>query len=264
MQRNWLKKSIIYHPNGVVPSVYMEAPTDRIVFSEASFADQLIGHSSGDNAGLLNHLSKNTCMFVGLSLEDESLRSLLVQSARTNPGNYHYYVMYTGENGLEEKHKEAIRNTNFKVYNLITLFMGNDEISLLADLLTVEREEFCDFAEEHNINLLYRYYMTGPLGVGKSTSINYMRNLIVYDEWLEPRLPILGKPWDQLTVDEKEEADNWIIDQFKLKNTKLRHKTEGIFLIDRGPLDPLVILERSTSLQMSQIFYAANFASKII
>lgn len=233
------KKSIIYHPNGVVPSVHMEAPTDRIVFSEASFADQLIGQSTGDNAGLLNHLSKNTCMLIGLSLEDESLRSLLVQSARTNPGNYHYYVMYTGENNLDEKHQEAIINTNFKVYNLITLFLGDQEIALIADLLNENIDDLCDFAAKHNIDLQYRYYMTGPLGVGKSTSINYMRNLIVYDEWLETRLPILGKPWDQLTAEEKQQADDWIVGQFELKNTKLRRQKEGIFLIDRGPLDPL-------------------------
>ena len=87
-------EAIIYHPNGVVPQNILEMPSDRLVFSEASYAEQLMGIFAGDHAGLLNHLSKHTCLFIGLSLDDETLRSVLMQAARSCPGNFHYYVYY--------------------------------------------------------------------------------------------------------------------------------------------------------------------------
>ena len=87
--------AIIYHPNGVVPQNALETPSDRLVFSEASYAEQLMGIFAGDQAGLMNHFSKHTCLLVGLSLEDETLRNILIQAARSCPGNFHYYIHYT-------------------------------------------------------------------------------------------------------------------------------------------------------------------------
>jgi len=240
------KDSIIYHPNGIVTLGPMESPSDRVILSESSFAEQLIGHANGDSAGLLNHLSKNTCLFIGLSLEDETLRAVLIKSARQNPGNYHYYVMFAGGGiALTEDTKEAIRRTNFRVYNLITLFLDDSGIAALAELITTDEDKFCDWCQECGVDPNYRYYVTGPLGVGKSTTINNMRNLVVYDEWLEKRPEILAKPWDELTSKEKDEADNWIMQQFKLKNDTIRHKKCGIFLIDRAPMDPLAFTKKA-------------------
>jgi len=237
------KRAVIYHPNGVVPRVLMEAPVDRVVFSEASYADQLIGAMAGDYSALLNHLARKTCLFIGLSLDDEMLRSVLIQSARANPGNYHYYVFYTGDGGAASAaHLEAIRQANFSVYNLITLALDDVGLASLGELLNVQKfseNVVADFAEENGINLQFRYYFTGPLGVGKSTSVSSLRNLLVFDEWVEPRLEVLGKPWAELSEEEREQADGWILHQFRLKNDNLRHGRMGIFVIDRPPLDPL-------------------------
>lgn len=233
-------KSIIYHPNGIIPERTLEIPSDRFIFSEHEFADQILDMLAGDFSTLLNHFSKNTCLFIGLSLDDQTLRNLLRQTARLNPGHYHYYVKYiTDDEDLTEDSKNAILFANFKVYNLITLFLNAEEIAAITDLINMADDNFHDFAQEHGVRINYPYYLTGPLGVGKSTSIAYFRNLVTYDEWIEPRLEILSKPWQNLTAKEQEVADNWIINQFKLKNDNIRHKKYGLILLDRGPLDPL-------------------------
>ncbi len=235
--------AIIYHPNGVVPQILLEIPSDRFVFSEASYAEQLMGIFAGDQAGLLNHFSKHTCLFVGMSLEDETLRSVLMQGARSCPGNFHYYINYLKPNEtMDNNTRKAIILTNFKVYNLITLFLRNEEIRALGELINVDTcpsNQFCDFACEHGIPVQFRFYITGSLGVGKSTTINQFRNLNVLDEWLEQRPLLLAKDWEQLKGNAKTDADNWIIEQFRRKNDFLRDEKEGIFIINRGPLDPL-------------------------
>ena len=238
------REGIIYHPNGVILQNLLEAPSDRFVFSEAAYAEQLMGIHAGDQAGLINHLSKHTCLFIGLSLEDETLRNVLMQAARACPGNFHYYIHYLKDNeSLDDRQRHAIRLANFKVYNLITLFLGNQEIYDLGELINIEEhstDELCEFAKVRSIEVQYRFYIVGPLGVGKSTTINQFRNLTVYDEWMEERIPELGKDWEQLTELEKNKADDWIADQFDRKNAKLRREHEGIFMLDRAPLDPLV------------------------
>lgn len=233
----------IYHPNGVLPQISMEGPSDRLVFSESSFADQVVGSLNGGHAGLLAHLSKHTCLLVGLSLEDETLRHLLAQSARSNPGSYHYYTRFLKEGErLSQEDRYAISVANFRVYNLITLFLTATQIGALAELIDTNKcpsPEFCNFAEEQNVPVRFRYYLTGPMGVGKSTTLNQFRNLVAIDEWMERRPAILAKPWTKLSSREKCRADEWIARQFHLRNDILKDGGEGIFLLDRGPLDPL-------------------------
>ena len=76
-------------------------------------------------------------------------------------------------------------------------------------------------------------------GLDALSTINHFRNLVVLDEWLDQRPPVLAKDWETLTPEEKQFADNWLLSQFKRKNEKLRNEREGIFVLDRGPLDPL-------------------------
>jgi hypothetical protein len=238
------RKGVIYHPNGIVPTKLMELPVDKFVFSESSFAKQFLGALAGELSGLLNHLSKNTCLILGSSLEDEMFRNLLVQSAQANPGNAHYYCYFLNKDeSINDVDISAITKANFSVYNLITLFLNEEEIATLADLVNpgiIDDNNFSDCAAVCKVPIKYCFYLTGPLGVGKSTTINQLRNLSVLDEWVEQRLQILGKPWEDLTPNEKDEADNWILNQFALKNEALRHEKVGIFIIDRPPLDPLV------------------------
>jgi len=238
---------IIYHPNGFIPKNELESPSDHFVFSETSFANKLMGIFAGENAGLINHISKNTCLLIGLSLEDETLRNALMQAAQACPGNYHYYIHYmNGHDNLTDEERNAIKLANFKVYNLITLFLCDDEIKALSELINtnyIKPDRFCDFAEKHNIKTKFIYYLTGPLGVGKSTIVSQFRNLDVLEEWLEERPKILGEHWEKLSPEKREQADSWILEQFRQKNNLLRRKLEGLFLLDRSPLDPIVFSE---------------------
>lgn len=235
-------KGVVYHPNGVIKSELMELPADKFIFSESSFARHIVG-SGGDTSFLLNHFCKNTCLIVGASLEDESLRSALIWSANASPGNFHYCIRFMHKrSAITEEDADAIRRANFNVFNLITLFLTEAEIAALARLIDdtqVSEPELQDIATREGVRLVYKYYFTGAIGVGKSATARQLENLSVIDEWLEPPLPILAKPWDSLTKAEREKADAWIINQFALKNDRLRHENLGVFVIDRPPLDPL-------------------------
>ncbi len=239
--------SIIFHPNGVIPQKPMETPSDRFVFSEGSFVEQMMGIFAGDDAGLLHHLGKHTCLLIGASLEDETFRSSLARSAMRNPGNYHYYVRFLEDQEIIDQHKrQAISMANFKVYNLITLFLHVGEIRSLVELLNTDRysrRNLATFAEEHGVRVNYRFYISGPMGVGKSTTINQFRNLRALDEWLEPRPEKLAKPPGTLSDEEVRALDTWIAKQFRLKNYILKDECEGIFVMDRGPLDPLAFTD---------------------
>jgi broad-specificity NMP kinase len=235
---------VIYHPHGVLPQELMEFPQDRLVFSQSAYARLFLGALAGDFTFLLNLLSKHTCLIVGHSLGDEDLRNVLVQSAQMNPGNPHYYVQYVepAADPLSAADKSAIRRANVQVYNLITLFLNADQIGSLADLVhdqEIKDDEFEDLVQLANVRSSYCFYLTGAIGVGKSTTANQLRNLTVLDEWAEPRLSLLAKPWDTLEADEKVRCDEWILRQFRLKNNKLRHMKDGIAVVDRPPMDPL-------------------------
>ena len=235
--------SVIYHPHGVLPKELMEFPQDRLIFSESSYARLFLHSLAGDFSFLLNHLSKNTCLIIGSSLEDEDLRNVLVQSAQSNPGNPHYYIYFLEPGAsIPAEEMKAIEKANFEVYNLITLFLYEQEIAALAELLNCEHfndNQFKDILLRKSNAINYNYYLTGVIGVGKSSNANQLRNLKVFDEWGEPRLPLLSKPWDTLNDNEKKECDSWVLKQFKGKNDKLRYSKFGINVIDRPPMDPL-------------------------
>lgn len=232
--------TLIYHPNGYLPSNLLEHPSEHLVFSEDSFADQLIESMAGHHASLLHHLARTTCCFIGLSLKDETLRHLLRQSARINPGQYHYYVSWRPPGGTRDAEAERlIRDANFDVYNLITLFLSDDEIASLGRLLTAAPVEFKRVAEEEGVETRYVYYLTGAIGAGKTTAVAYLGSLLTYEEWTEPRHELLGKPWPELTSSQRDEIDAWILSQFVKKNLALIERGPGVMVVDRPPLDPL-------------------------
>ena len=237
---------IIYHPNGFLPSALLDMPSKELVLSEGAFADQLIESFFGSYASLLHYLSKNTCVFIGLSLADSTLRNLLRQNARLNPGHFHYYVRHTtSRDSLDEESLQATTRAHFEVFNLITLFLDDKGISALGRSMTVEEDALLGKMKRSGIPHIYRYYVTGALGAGKSTALEYFRNVNTYDEWYEPRLEIMAKPWDDLDEEEREEIDRWVARQFRLKNDNLSYQRCGIHLVDRAPLDPLVFTPKS-------------------
>lgn len=235
---------VIYHLHGYVPAGLMEKAVDRFVFSEASYSKQYVGARGHDSSFLLAHFARNTCLLVGCSLEAE-LRNVLMRGAETNPGNFHYYCHWIPEKStLSNVERKLISDTNFKVYNLITLFLTSQEIKLLLRLINecdILDGKIKDLAKLSSVPLKYTFYMTGSIGVGKSTTTSHLRNLNVLDEWLEPRPEILSIPWDKLTDKQKNTADEWIADQFQKKNDTLRHEENSVIsVVDRPPLDPLV------------------------
>jgi len=237
---------VIYHPNGYLPQNLLENPSDSLVFSEETFADQLIESMAGHHASLLHHLSNTTCLLIGLSLADATLRHLLRQSARINPGQYHYHITFLGEDKRRDPVAEdAVRQTNFEVYNLITLFMTNSEIASLGRLLNAEDSEFRHVAEEEGVELRFVYYLSGAIGAGKTTVLSYLGSLRTYEEWTEARNELLAKAWPDLTADERIEVDDWIMGQFAKKNVALLDRSEGLLVVDRPPLDPLSFSDES-------------------
>ncbi len=239
-------KGIIYHPNGFLPQVLIEGPSDTLVLLEDSFADQLIASMSGHYSTLLSHLSKNTCLFIGLSLEDSILKHLLRQNSTISPGHYHYYVAYTPrKDTYTEAQKHAIVETNFQLYNLITLFLDDNGIKELGELILMRDEEFDNSCEVITADRKFVFYLTGPVGCGKTTCLRHFRNLNTYSEWPNKKNPLLQKNWNDLLAEEKEELDQWVGENFFIKNIKLRNLKEGLTIIDRTPLDPFTFEDES-------------------
>lgn len=251
------RSAVIYHPNGYIPRNPIEEKTEEIVLSESEFASRMVELTSGEYNSLLHIFSRNTCLFVGLSLKDGILKNLLKQSANIAPGNYHYYVHYCKDNEkLSDEEIRAVRTANFETYNLITLFLNYKGLASTARLIysgydeasrRLEDKDVCTLADEVGVDLAFCFYIIGAVGAGKSTCVSQFRNLVTYDEWVEDRLPELAIDWQALEKYEKKakqkikkRIDEWISGQFYEKNRDLVYNKVGISVCDRCPLDPIV------------------------
>jgi len=253
--------AVIYHPNGYLPADKNLNQSEKLVFSEESFSDQLIGSMSGRLSTLLHLFTKKTCLFVGLSLEDNTLKHLLRQASSISPGNYHYFIRYTnGNKELTSDEKNAIYNSNFEVYNLITLFLNGSEIAGLAKLVDFDNEEFQNLAAIAGVEIKFLYYLVGTVGSGKSTILSHFGNLINYEEWMEDRLPELSKPFSELSETEESKVNNWVDRQFFLKNKSIMNEKEGIVLVDRSPLDPITFTQSEKDMQRRAELMASAIA----
>lgn len=230
--------SVVYHPNGCLPAVFENGASADVVFADDSFQDQLISAANGKYIHLSGHLFRNTCLLIGLSLEDSTLQSLLRQNAVQNPGNIHYIVQYTSSGSVRDSEAEAvIFKANFESFGLYTLFLSNEEIKTLATLIEMEP---ATFASRHaKLKPKFVYYMIGSVGAGKSTAAGNLRSLITYDEWIDERKPDLAKPEGEISTEKIDGLNNWIAEQFHKKNFALQDCKEGIHVVDRAPLDPL-------------------------
>ena len=224
--------SVIYHPNGYLPSSFEDGASAEVVFSNNAFQDQLISAANGKYIHLSNHLFRNTCLLIGLSLEDSTLQSLLRQNAVANPGHIHYIVHYLPKDSkLEKAALDAIFRANFTSYNLYTLFLDSSGIRDLANLILMSQDAFR--LKYPQAVRKFVYYIVGSIGAGKSTAASNFRNLITYDEWVDERLPELAQPQKQVSRANIRAMDHWIAEQFRKKNFALRKAEEGIHIIDR-------------------------------
>lgn len=235
-----LTQGVIYHPNGYIPQKRGEGGSQWIVFSEEAFADQLIDSMRGNYAMLLSHLSSTTCLLLGLSLEDATLRHLLRQSALMNPDHVHYYVSVLDETKpLASDERSAVREANFAVYNLVTMFLRKEQIACLGRLLSARDDEFRFAADHEGLPIGYCYYISGAVGAGKTTTVNMCRSHAAYDEWPDPPPENLFLRHTELGADGRQKIDAWIDTQFAKKNVLLLEDQYQIQIVDRCPLDPL-------------------------
>ncbi|PCE65907.1 TIR domain-containing protein [Sediminicola luteus] len=92
--RNLQDELPIYHVHGFLPRKGKIGSDKNIVFSEDSYHTQFIEPFSWSNLIQLNKLSQNTCLFIGLSLNDPNLRRLLDVANRKDPtNNLNHYII---------------------------------------------------------------------------------------------------------------------------------------------------------------------------
>jgi hypothetical protein len=232
------RDSVVYHPNGCLPAVFENGASADVVFADDSFQDQLISAANGKYIHLSGHLFRNTCLLIGLSLEDYTLQSLLRQNAVQNPGNVHYIVQYIAADTARDSDAEAvIFKANFESFGLYTLFLNDEEIRTLATLIEMDTAAFS--SRHAKLKPKFVYYMIGSVGAGKSTAAGNFRSLITYDEWIDERKPDLARPEGEVSTDKISGLNEWIAEQFHKKNFALQDCKEGVHVIDRAPLDPL-------------------------
>ena len=230
------KRGVVYHPNGFLPRGLREKPSDDLVFLEDSFADQLIDSTAGRYTALAAHMAQTTCLLVGLSLSDPTLKHLLRQTAKAFPGHCHYRIAYT-ENKAPQEQQKLEAAASFNVYNLLTLHLTTPEYKALATLISLAEDRLMPVAEQFGATSCFRFMVTGAVGVGKSTLISHMRSLLIQDEWTEERPSGMEKAPDLLTSDQKRLIDKWIAEQIAQKNLNLMNAATGVHLVDRAPLD---------------------------
>ena len=166
------------------------------MFSDEAFQDRLISAATGNYVHLSNYLFRNTCLLVGLSLEDTTLQNFLRQNAVSNPGHVHYICHYlNSDDELDTATRSLIFQSNFSSYNLYTLFLTATGIGALAKLISMGKDEFeMTFASKKK---KFVYYVVGSVGAGKSAAVANFRSLLTYDEWIDERKPELCGPGEQ-------------------------------------------------------------------
>jgi hypothetical protein len=248
------QNGVIYHPNGYIPRGFRERPSDDIVFLEDSFGDQLIDSISGHYRTLSNFYSQNTCLLIGLSLEDSTLKHILRYNSRIHPGHVHYYIYYTGTGvSLTEDQMNSIVNSNFEVFNLITLFLNDDEISVLGQLINTERQ-IGEILDQLGLKSVYRFFLTGSVCVGKSTAVSHFRSLRTHDEWLERKVKGMEKDPNRIkNKDVINEIDIWVAEQWRTKNYLLSKLDSGVHIVDRSPLDAFAFTPKEEWIAKAQL-----------
>ncbi len=191
---------------------------------------------SGKYTYLINHYAQNTCLFIGLSLDDPTLQNMLRRNATIHPGHVHYYIHYISNNcALSSEARNVIASANFETYNLVTLFLNDKEIAELANYIDMNEEDFSALCKKENINEKYVYYVTGCVAAGKTTTVSFFRSLTIHDEW-NSTMPKGMNADPSLAINEQSAIDNFVANQWKEKNKKIKNLT-GIIIVDRCQLD---------------------------
>jgi SIR2-like domain len=239
------RKGVIYHPNGFLPYELSQQPSEHLVFLQEAFADQLIESAQGRYATLTNHLARSTCLLIGLSLDDPTLRHILRHSAQIYPGHIHYRVVQIQDHEVpDQEHRLAEFEANFRVYNLITMHLSHAEMSALGWLLAMKPDDFSKFAAENKVRSTHRFFIAGPVGVGKTTCLRNFQSYRIHEEWPDPLLEEMTVAPNELTDDALRRIDRWVDGEINKKNTVILSQDEGIDFVDRAPLDAMAFVPR--------------------
>ncbi len=242
--------AVIYHPNGFLPRNPLERNLSNVVLTDRTFADQLLNATTGHYAFLSDMLQRNTCMLIGLSLQDATLRHLLRQNAVISPGHCHYLIRYVREAmEVQPQAKDAECKANFETYSLVTLFLTDMQIAALLELLIIDELTLRAKFDEVGVRPRQVFYVTGVTGAGKTTSIAYLGSLRTLDEWIDAPHILLSRPPrlmreesddpEGLKQENEAEVDRWVLEQMAEKNRELENQRCGVFVVDRSTLDPL-------------------------
>lgn len=231
-------RPVVYHPNGYLPFYAIDRYSEQLILTEQSLSDQIIDSAMGSYSLLLDYYSKTTCLFLGFSLTDPALRSMLRQSVRRSPGTVHYYIRYCDGYLPPKGERAETIDTNFDLFNMVTLYLNGEEIKALLELVAqVDGDSFNDACVRAGMPTTYLHYITGPVSVGKTSIISRLQGIEIVDEWLKPRDPLIAKPSIDLTDEERTRVDKWILEQLRLKNARYEHAQLGLHVMDRAPLD---------------------------
>jgi len=231
-------RPVVYHPNGYIPFQAIDRYSEEVILTEEALSNQIIDAARGSFGLLVNYFGTSPCLFIGFSLTDPGMRSVLRQATRASPGTIHYYVRYCGSGAPPLAEQEEASQANFDLFNMVTLYLNGDEIKALLELLSMDDEDTLnDVFVRAGVSRRYFYYIAGVVSVGKTSVISRLQGLEIVDEWLRPRDPLIAKPSDQLGTCERKRVDEWILEQVRLKNGRFARAGVGLHVMDRAPLD---------------------------
>ena len=253
----------IYHVNGYLPRKKLDAMSEDLVFSEEQFGSQFREIVSGSYSMLHRQLVTSTCLFVGVSFEDENLRSVVRAAAGANPGRFHFAVCWTGRGGYNNPDfRQAVDAFYFEVLNLNALFLDNEGIRALGRLLTppsLPRE-----ITGCGLSAVRRYYLVGVPGAGKTTVRRRFGGVKTIPEWLELPPDAMALRPDQMTPEQTTQVDTWVADQIAEKDKLISQENEGVVLVDRSPVDAIAFPQRGqTMAEKAREYYDALRARNV-
>jgi hypothetical protein len=235
----------IYHPNGFLPFSKSSQASEELVFLEAAFADQLVDSVTGKYTTLVDHFAQTTCLLLGLSLNDPTLRHVLRQNVTLYPGHVHYYVRYVGSEKADADRYSVEKESNLSVHGLVTLFLTDSQIAALGKLISTEESEFANLAHEHEMATTFRFFLVGPVGVGKTSSLRQLRSLRCHEEWPDDLPESMTKDPSTLPAEDLVQIDRWVEGQLEKKNSYLLNRPSGVDVVDRAPLDAFAFVPAS-------------------
>jgi SIR2-like domain len=229
----------IYHPNGYTPLRRGFRGSENLILTEGGFADHLANTNTEESHFLVRHLADKTCLIIGHSLADSTLKNALRQHANQRPAHMNYYIHWSaaGEAGLSTDQRNAIREANFQTYNLLTIFANSAEIAAIVKLISMSEDELEGHLAAQSLPSRFVYYIVGPVSAGKSTTLRQLRNLATVEEW-PAQMPVeMNRQSIGLKDPTAQRIDKRLEEAIWRKNTEIRDIKVGLVAVDRAPLD---------------------------